>query len=144
MRLRDIIAKKGDHVVTASSGQTIHQAMQVMVDHEIGCLVVGDGTDVQGIITERDILKFVTARPHDVDTVQVDEVMSRNVIIGVPSDEVDCTMSLMTRNRIRHLPMVADRTLVGIVSIGDLVNAVRCDAEMENRYMHDYIAGAGA
>lgn len=145
MRLRDILAQKGDRVVAVSPDATVHEAMRAMVDHQIGCLVVQDeGFDVRGIITERDILKFATARTDEVRTVRVEEVMSRNVIIGVPSDEVDCTMTLMTRNRIRHLPVVADRMLVGIVSIGDLVNAVRCDVELENRYLHDYISGVVA
>lgn len=141
MRLRDILASKGDRVLTVPPGSTVHDAMRAMVEHEIGCLVVGEAGRIQGIITERDILRFATLRPGDVDRVPVADVMTRSVIIGVPSDEVDCAMNLMTRNRIRHLPVVADHELAGIVSIGDLVNAVRCDAELENRYLHDYIAG---
>lgn len=141
MRIREILHTKGGHVFTIMPDRTIHDAMRAMMDHEIGCLVVKQDAEIRGIITERDILKFATARPDDVGTVEVADVMSSDVIIGVPDDEVRCVMGLMSRNRIRHLPVVEDDQLLGLVSIGDLVNAVRCDVELENRYMHDYIAG---
>lgn len=141
MRLRHILESKGRHVVTVEPDQTIHEAMQAMVRNDIGCLVVWSGGRINGIVSERDILKFAARRPGDVGRVAVSDIMTRSIIIGVPSDEVDCALHLMARNRIRHLPVVASHDLVGIVSLGDLVDAIRCDAELENRYLHDYIAG---
>ncbi|MFO7893054.1 MAG: CBS domain-containing protein [Longimicrobiales bacterium] len=144
MRIRDILQTKGGHVFSITPDRTVHDAMRAMMDREIGCLVVMDRDHIEGIITERDLLKFATRRTHAIDTITVDDIMTRNVIVGVADDRVDSVMELMTRNRIRHLPVVKDRRLVGLVSIGDLVNAVRTDMEMENRYLHDYIAGVVA
>ena len=141
MRMREIIQTKGGHVFSITSERTVLDAMRAMVDRQIGCLVVLERDGVQGIITERDILTFAARRTQELDTVSVGEVMTRAVITGSADDRVNNVMNLMTENRVRHLPVLEAGRLVGIVSIGDLVNAVRYDVETENRYMHDYIAG---
>lgn len=94
--------------------------------------------------TERDILEFAAERREQMDDILVGDVMTKKVIVGVADDRVDSVMNLMTRERIRHLPVMEGDQLVGLVSIGDLVNAVRSEVELENRYMHDYIAGVVA
>lgn len=141
MRIRDILRSKGSYVFTIEPDRTVHEAMGSMVDREIGCLVVMEDGAIVGIITERDILKFTNRRTREVDDVQVSDVMTADVIIGGLEDAVDHVMAIMTENRVRHLPVLDGGQLVGLVSIGDLVNAIRRDVEMENRYMHSYIAG---
>ena len=141
MRMREIIQAKGGHVFSITADRTVHDAMRAMVDRQIGCLVVLERDDVRGIITERDILTFATRRTAEIDMVTVGEIMTTDVITGSADDRVHQVMHLMTERRIRHLPVMERGRLIGIVSIGDLVNAVRHDVEAENRYMHDYIAG---
>lgn len=144
MRMRDILRSKGGQVFTVAPTCTIHQGMEAMVGRQVGCLVVKEADAVVGIITERDILEFAAENREQMDDVLIRDVMTKQVIIGVADDRVDSVMNLMTRERIRHLPVMDDDRLVGLVSIGDLVNAVRSEVELENRYMHDYIAGVVA
>jgi CBS domain-containing protein len=115
-----------------------------MVDRQIGCLVVRERDEVRGILTERDILQFAAHRTRELETVTVAGVMTTDVIAGSADDRIQDIMNLMTENRIRHLPVMDRDRLVGLVSIGDLVNAVRSHVEFENRYLHDYIAGVVA
>ncbi len=143
MRIRDILREKGDRVITIPAERTIHEAMHALVVHGIGSLVVW-GSPVAGIITERDLLEFATRRPEDLNRVRVRDVMTRNVIVGTPDDRLQHVMDVMTENRIRHLPIVEERRLVGLVSIGDVVNAIRKDVENENRSLHAYIEGVYA
>jgi CBS domain-containing protein len=94
-----------------------------------------------GIFTERDILREVAERADQLRETKVGDVMTRNVIIGVPEDTVEYVMGIMTQNRIRHLPVMEEDELVGIVSIGDVVNSHLHKTQFENRLLRDYIQG---
>ena len=100
------------------------------------------GRNVFRILSERDVLRLGTRDPTALATTAVGEVMTTELVVCVADDDMEYAMNVMTRNRIRHLPIVEDGTLAGIVSIGDLVNASRKVAEFENRYLRDYIQGA--
>jgi CBS domain-containing protein len=140
MKIRDILRGKGAEVVTIHPEATVHQAMQVLVHHRIGSLVViGERGKIAGIITERDILRECAAYSERVKETTVREVMTTNLIIGVPDDEVGYVMGIMTHNRIRHLPIIAGERLEGMISIGDVVKAQLEETEFENRYLKDYI-----
>lgn len=142
MLVRDILRKKGSHVVTIEPHRTVHEAIQSLVANNIGSLlVVGAGHQLVGIFTERDILREVAERAGQLKETAVGDVMTRNVIIGVPEDTVDYVMGIMTQNRIRHLPVLEGEDLVGIVSIGDVVNTHLHQAQFENRMLRDYIQG---
>ena len=141
MKIRDILRTKGNDVITVAPDQPVRAAVQVLSEHRIGALVVRSGDEVNGIISERDVLNLVARDPGGVDGTSVEEVMTRDVIVGVPDDDLDYVMNIMTENRIRHLPIVTDLGLEGIVSIGDVVNAVRRSVESENRHLKDYIHG---
>ena len=111
-----------------------------MVTHHIGSLIVlDDQGQVIGIITERDILRECTARSEQVKTILVQQVMTKDLIISVPADEVGCVMGVMTQNRIRHLPILDGGRLKGLISIGDVVKAQLEATEFENRYLREYI-----
>lgn len=140
MRIRDILYQKGERVITIAPAHTIHQAMQKLVRHQIGALVVRDD-GIEGIVTERDILEFATRQPADLDRATVAEIMSREVVVALVDDSVDYAMDVLTNNRIRHLPVVDGSRLIGLVSIGDVVNALRSKVDAENRYLHEYMAG---
>ena len=139
MRIRDILRHKGANVVTASTSETVLGAVRALVDHNIGGVVVVDGGGVIGILTERDILRLAARSPEELRTLQVGHVMTRDVIQLAPDDDLPHVMEVMTENRIRHLPVVEDGELVGIVTIGDVVNAFRSIAEDENAQLRQYI-----
>lgn len=141
MKARNILDQKGHRVVTIGASRTVAEAVRLLVEHGIGSVVVMEGEDIAGILTERDILRLVDRSPETFATSQVDEVMTRDLIVAVPDDDVNYLMDVMTRNRVRHIPVVNDGSLWGLVSIGDVVNAVRRDAEAENRYLREYVQG---
>ena len=125
MNIASLLAKKGPKVVTVQPEHTIRQALGVLADHNIGALVVvdRDGGPV-GILSERDIVRSA-ARDEDVFVKTVSALMTKDVILGVPQDDLESVGRTMTDRRIRHLPVVDQRRLVGIISIGDVVKAQR-------------------
>ena len=140
MKVRDILQAKGVEVVTIQPEATIHDAMTLLVKRRIGSLmVIAEAQKIVGIITERDILRECAARSERVQETPVQEVMSTNLIIGVPDDEIGYVMGIMTQNRIRHLPIITGEKLEGVISIGDVVKAQLEEKEFENRYLKDYI-----
>jgi CBS domain-containing protein len=141
MRIHEILRSKGHDVITVAPDQPVLAAVRILAQHRIGALVVRTVDQIVGIISERDILNLVARDPSSVENTPVSEVMTSNVIVGVPSDDLDYVMNIMTQNRIRHLPIVDDGELAGMVSIGDVVNTVRRAVESENRHLKDYIQG---
>lgn len=153
MRIKDILDKKGSAVRTIGPDETVAEAVSRLCEHRIGALVVtGSSGQIVGIVSERDVLResrdafkqladparaAAPAAPK-----RVKDIMTRSLIIGVPDDTVDYVMGVMTHNRVRHLPVVADGKLVGIVSIGDVVYASLGETTYENRLLKDYIHGA--
>ena len=143
MRIHDILRSKGRQVIAVGPDQPVLAAVRVLSEQRIGAVVVRQTEDgpILGILSERDILNLAAGDPRRLETAQVREVMTENVIVGAPDDDLDEVMNVMTENRIRHLPIVSDGAMDGIVSIGDVVNAVRRTVESENRYLKDYIHG---
>jgi CBS domain-containing protein len=141
MKIRDILLKKGTEVICVGSEQPVLAAVKILSEHRIGALVVRSGDDIRGIISERDVLNLLARGPEGVRDARVEDVMTSDLIVGVPGDDIEYVMSIMTKNRIRHLPVVTDGRLDGILSIGDVVNAVKQSVESENRHLKDYIHG---
>ena len=146
MLIRDILRKKGGNVVTIEARCTVNDAISKLNEHGIGALIVtGEDGQVGGIVTERDILhecgKWWTQGDQATPSTLVQEVMTKDVVIGVPDDHLDYVMGIMTKNRIRHLPILEDGKLAGVISIGDVVNAHLKAMEFENRMLKDYIHG---
>lgn len=141
MKIRDLLDKKGYEVVTVPPSFPLQDVMRLLVQHNIGSVVVAEDRVVEGILTERDILRLAAKDPPGMALLKAEDVMTRDVIVGLPGDSLDYVMEIMTRNRIRHLPVVDDGWMEGILSIGDVVNALRSEKEAENRHMRDYIQG---
>jgi CBS domain-containing protein len=122
MKIQTILATKGTQVITAHAGQSLKAAIGLLVQHNIGALVVVDDADKPvGIISERDLIRAVA---HGEDLARpVSVVMTRAVIFGTPQDDLASVMKTMTERRFRHLPVMEGGKLVGIVSIGDMVKA---------------------
>jgi CBS domain-containing protein len=125
MNIQSILAKKGHHVVTIRPQQTIREAIVALITNNIGALVVVNhaGQPI-GILTERDVIR-VAATNEALFALPVSALMTRQVVVGLPNDDLEAVAHTMTEKRIRHVPVVDQGQLVGIVSIGDVVKAQR-------------------
>jgi len=135
MHVSTILKTKGAKVFTIGPDATIDTAAKMMVDGKCGSLVVIQDDKVVGIITERDILRACAHGPQQLTEVKVTDRMTRRVIVGNPDDEINEIMGLMTDERIRHLPVMVDEQLAGLVSIGDVVKAQFGQLSIENHYL---------
>ena len=125
MNIASLLAKKGVKVVTVGPEDTIREALKRLAEHNIGALVVVDGQGaLAGIVSERDIVRAL-ARSESILAESIAVIMTRNVIIGMPQDDLVAAGTTMTERHIRHLPVLEGGRLVGIVSIGDIVKAQR-------------------
>jgi len=126
MTVASLLARKGVKVITIQPDQQIRQALALLADHNIGAVVVVDpGARPIGILSERDIVRAAVRDERGVFDKPVSALMTRNVIVGVPQDDLASVGYTMTEKRIRHLPVVEQGRLVGIISIGDVVKAQR-------------------
>ena len=141
MRISDVLRSKGADVITTDPDRTLLEVVQTLVRHNIGATVVVEEDRAVGIVSERDILRL-TARAHDaLSTTRARALMTRDLVTATPEDDLDHVMHLMTNHRVRHLPILEEEQLVGIVSIGDVVNRLRSESEDTNRHLMSYIAG---
>ena len=141
MTIGDILRAKGGDVVTVAPDALVTDAMRLLVRHNIGALVVVWDGALAGIVSERDVLRAGAVDLSRLAHATVAELMTRDVIAGTPDMELREVMDTMTEHRIRHLPILRGRELAGMVSIGDVVNALRRSTEDEVHYLHAYIAG---
>lgn len=146
MTLFDILKAKGTTVYTIGPEATLQEAADELVRRNVGSLVVCTrdaqaGEKLLGILTERDILHVCASVRGPLNTLAVQEVMTAQLITASPQDSVDDVMGLMTNRRIRHLPVLADGRLVGVISIGDIVKAQHDRLALENHFMKNYISG---
>jgi CBS domain-containing protein len=122
MRVEEVLAKKGDIVHAVSPGASLHEAAVLLQDCKIGALVCTDPTGgVVGILSERDIARAVAKFGWDAIDMSVAETMTRDVITCRKDDGADYLLTVMTETRCRHIPVVADGVVIGMISIGDLV-----------------------
>lgn len=141
MRISDVLRSKGADVITTDPDRTLLEVVRTLVRHDIGATVVVEEGRPVGIVSERDILRL-TARAHEaLDTTRAEALMTRDLVTASPEDDLDRVMNLMTNHRVRHLPILEGERLVGIVSIGDVVNRLRSESEENNRHLMAYIAG---
>jgi len=145
MLLQEILRNKGTAVHTIHPQATLDDLVRSLVQRNCGSLVVtqsgSSSSSMLGIITERDVLRACAAHPCGFADVRVVDVMTIEVTVGSPNDSVEDTMGVMTEQRIRHLPIVENGRLVGIVSIGDIVKAHHDNLTLENHYLKSYISG---
>lgn len=140
MKVSRILGRKGHEVVTIDPDSSVADAVHLLVERDIGSVVVTEET-ILGILTERDILRLADRDASRLDAISVKEAMTSDLIVAGPDDTVEHLMEVMTRNRVRHLPVVVEGRLQGLISIGDVVNALRRDAEEENRHLRSYVQG---
>ncbi|MDA8073813.1 MAG: CBS domain-containing protein [Actinomycetota bacterium] len=140
MRIGDLLEQKGSAVVTIDGNATVAEAIAALARHGIGALVVSaDGEHIDGILSERDVVRHLDHERKDLLDRPVKAIMSTPVHTVEPGDEVAAVMAIMTNERVRHLPVTGDGVLVGIVSIGDVVKHTIEQLERDRKLLEDYI-----
>ncbi len=138
--IKELLEHKGQGTVhTVEPEDTVFVAVTRMVEMNIGALLVTEGKDIKGIMTERDYLRFITVKGSTARDTPVSEVMTRKVIYVTPGTELNEVMTIMSAERIRHVPVLNDGALLGIVSIGDVVKRISQDQEVHIRTLEEYI-----
>ncbi len=142
MRIKDVLESKGaTTVVTIRPEATIAELIETLAEHNVGALVVSDdGRHVAGIVSERDVVRRLTDGAEALD-VLVSDVMTTDVHVCEPHDSLDDLMRQMTVRRVRHIPVVIESELAGLVSIGDAVKARIGELEFERDQLNQYVAG---
>lgn len=139
MILRDLLNAKGNEIYSISPDASLASVVEALVRHHCGALVVLEGDTMVGIISERDILQTFARTDRPLEELTVEAHMTSRVITGSPDDEVNEVMGRLTENRVRHLPVLEHGSLVGVISIGDVVKAQHDRLTMENHYLMNYI-----
>jgi CBS domain-containing protein len=134
-----LASKRLRDVVTVGSGDSVLEAVRRMDEANTGSVVVLEGSRLAGIFTERDLMRRVVLRGHDVTSTPVSQVMTRDLIFTEPDEGGEEAMSKMTRHRCRHLPVVEGERLVGLVSIGDLMKEISDEQSVEIHFLKEYI-----
>lgn len=141
MKVNDLLAKKSSAIQSTTPTTTLLDAIGKLNEHNIGALLVLDKENLAGIITERDVLHASGKHEGKIDQLKVEDFMSKDLITCSKNESVEDVMGLMTMNRIRHLPILEDDKLVGIISIGDVVKAVLKKTKAEADDLKEYIHG---
>ncbi len=144
MKAKDILNAKGSTVHTVNQSATLMAATDIFFTQRIGSLlVVDDNENIVGIIAPNDILKAIQegCTEENCALQHVSKVMTTNIIVAAEDDDIDYIQAVMTENRIRHVPIFDEKELKGIVSIGDIVNALIKNHKVENHYLTEYISG---
>lgn len=140
MQVAGILRGKGQHVATVAPADTVERAVAVLREHGVGALVVSaDGETIDGIVSERDVVRALADTSGSLLSALVESIMTRDVVTCEPTGRIEELMSLMTERRIRHLPVEADGKLAGIISIGDVVKWRLAELEEEARRLEEYI-----
>ena len=141
MKVSEFLKIKNHPIQTIGLDETVQAAIQKLVEHNIGALPVCDTKGMLlGIVSERDLLRECS-RGGRAGSLKVKDVMTRHVVIAVPEDNLDYVMSMMTRQGIRHLPIMVGAKLEGIISIRDVVEMQLHESKLQVRYLSDYISG---
>ena len=139
--VQHLLDAKGGDVIAIEPQASVLDAIRLMAERAVGSLLVMRGETLAGIVTERDYARKVIVKGRSSDSTEVGEIMSCDVISAAPDQTVNHCMQVMTEKRIRHLPVVNAGKVVGIVSIGDLVQAIIADQKEEIEHLEHYISG---
>lgn len=142
MKVSQLLETKGNDVSTISQERSISDAIALLKERSIGALVVtGATTPLVGIFSERDVVRAFAVSGEKALTQKVADLMSRDVVTCTTSTDVNELMTTMTERRFRHVPVVEEERLIGLVSIGDVVKARLDELELDKRYLLDYVSG---
>ncbi len=149
MLVRDMTKEKPNIIYSVDHESSVGDAIEKMMEHEIGALIITKDGEPVGLLSERDVIKCWTSIGHGANSprekrffkdIKAHEIMTGNLIVVEPSDDLSYAMNVMIKNRIRHLPVVENQRLVGVLSMRDVVRAQVTDLEAENHYLKEYIS----
>jgi CBS domain-containing protein len=140
-RVSEILRGKGTDVLKIDASATVFDAIKKIVDKNVGSILVTEGEEVVGIMTERDYLRKIAVLGRTSHETLVSEIMTAPLVYVTPETTIEESMAIMTDRRIRHLPVVEDEDVVGIISIGDLVKFQSREQSFQIQYLTDYISG---
>jgi len=138
-RISDILQKKGNNVFSVEPKTTVFDTIHLMATHKIGAVLIMEGEQVKGIFTERDYLNRIILEGHSSKNTLVEDVMTGKLFFIPPDALVEEGLALMTEKRCRHLPVLEDKKLAGLVSIGDLVQQIIKDQKVAIKNLTEYI-----
>jgi CBS domain-containing protein len=139
--VKHLLDNKGNEVISIAEDESVLDAIKLMAERGVGSLLVMDGDVLNGIVTERDYARKVIIKGRASDTTRVAEIMTRKLLTASVEQTVNDCMTIMTKHKIRHLPVVDNDRVVGLISIGDLVEAIIADQQAEIQHLEQYISG---
>jgi CBS domain-containing protein len=139
--VQHLLDSKGQEIISVTADASVLDAIKIMAEKAIGSLLVMQGDELLGIVTERDYARKVIVKGRSSETTAVGEIMTAKVRTATVNDTVNNCMAIMTERRIRHLPVVDDGKVIGMISIGDLVQAIISDQQEEIEHLEHYISG---
>ena len=139
--VKAILENKGREVWTIAPDTTVFEALKTMAEKNVGALLVRDGSAITGILSERDYARKVILHGRSSKELKVEEIMSTKVYFVSPGQNIEDCMALFTNKRVRHLPVLENDKLLGIISIGDVVKAVIAEQESTIKHLENYITG---
>ena len=140
MRVQEMLMTKSSAIFSVSPNESIEEALQTLAEKNVGVLLVTDGDTLVGIVSERDIVREAAELGVALFSETVGTIMTTDLIIATPQDELGYLINTMTNQRIRHLPVLDEGELVGIISIGDVVKAMQAKYEGELHHLRHYVA----
>ena len=139
--VQHLLDGKGRGIISVTADASVLDAIKIMADKAVGSLLVMQGNELQGIVTERDYARKVIIKGRSSESTAVGEIMTPDVYTTTSQKTVNDCMTIMTKRKIRHLPVVDDGAVVGLISIGDLVQAIISDQQEEIEHLEHYISG---
>lgn len=140
IKVKDILKDKGLEVIAIDSTVTVDAAVKKMVERNIGAILILEEGDFVGLFTERDVLKSWTSHGA-LDKIAIKDVMSKDILVVAPTDDLEYVMTVMTKRKIRHMPVIDHGKMVGVISIRDVVKYHIGNLEAEVHYLKDYMFG---
>lgn len=137
----NILKQKGNQVWSIGPEDTVYRALEILAEKNIGVLLVMEGQRVVGIFSERDYARKVILQGKSSAEMKVGEIMSKNVLYASPGDSVEKCMAIITENKIRHLPIMQDGKLLGMITSGDIINHIISRQKFEIQELKKYITG---
>lgn len=142
IKMADILRAKGDEVISLPADSTVRELVATLAERRIGAVIVVDGTQLLGVVSERDVVRELHTRGDAVLETQIVELMTSEVVTCGLDDDINTIAATMTERRIRHMPVVRDGDLVGVVSIGDVVKSRIEQLQTESEQLTHYITGS--
>lgn len=139
--VQHLLDSKGREIISIAQEASVYDAIKLMAERAVGSLLVMDGDELKGIVTERDYARKVIVKGRSSESTQVREIMTIDLVTTTGAQTVNECMTVMSEKRIRHLPVMSGEEVVGLISIGDLVQAIISDQQEEIEQLENYISG---